>query len=81
MLPLLLSNLVTPLNDTPDSDGIDPRLVKFNGNLLVGRPLAWSYPRSGEELDAQYDAVMEAYRDVQQDLSFLCCLIDAIVIV
>ena len=69
MLALLLSILTTPLNDTPDSDGIDPRLVKFNGDLLVGRPLAWSYPRSGEELDAQYDAVMEAYRDVQLDFT------------
>ena len=46
------------------SDAVDPRLVKFNGRLLAGRPLAWSFPRSGDELDAQYDAVMGAYRDV-----------------
>ena len=46
------------------SDDLDPRLVKFNGHLLAGCPLAWSFPRSGEELDAQYDAVMTAYGDV-----------------
>ena len=57
-----MPSITAPLNGNTDSDGIDPRIVKFNGDLLVGRPLAWSYPRTGEELDAQYDAVMEAYR-------------------
>ena len=32
--------------------------------LLAARPLAWSYPRSEEEMDAQYDAVTDAYMQV-----------------
>ena len=45
-------------------DDIDPRLVKFNGELLTGLPLAWSLPENVEELDEHFDAVTDAYRRV-----------------
>ena len=45
-------------------EGIDPRLQKFNGELLAARPLAWSFPQSEDEVNLQYDAVMDAYRRV-----------------
>ena len=43
---------------------IDTRIVKFNGELLAARPLAWSFPQSEEEVNSQYDSVMDAYRKV-----------------
>ena len=46
------------------TESIDPRIVKFNGELLTARPLAWSFPQSEEDMNAQYDAVMDAYRKV-----------------
>ena len=45
-------------------EGIDPRIMKYNGELLAACPLAWSFPRSEDELNSQYDAVMDAYRKV-----------------
>ena len=45
-------------------EAIDPRILKFNGELLAARPLAWSFPQSEEEVNLQYDAVMDAYRRV-----------------
>ena len=40
-------------SDSPDSE-----------ELLVGRPLAWSYPCDEEEMNSQYDAVTNAYQQV-----------------
>ena len=45
-------------------NSLDPRLIKFNGELVVGRPLAWSLPRSGDDVKAQYNAVMDAYKQL-----------------
>ena len=45
-------------------DDIDPRLVKFNGELLTGLPLAWSLPEDVEEMDEHFDGVTDAYRRV-----------------
>ena len=46
------------------AEHIDPRIVPYNGELLVGRPLAWSFPQSKEDMDAQYDAVTRALVEV-----------------
>ena len=46
------------------SEHIDPRIVPFNGELLVGKPLAWSFPESKEEMNAQYDATTHALSEV-----------------
>ena len=43
---------------------IDPRILKFNGEMLVGRPLAWSFPNGKDQMDDHYNAVTEAYRNV-----------------
>ena len=40
---------------------IDPRILKFNGEMLVGRPLAWSFPNGREQMEDHYNAVTEAY--------------------
>ena len=45
-------------------EDIDPRILKYNGELLKGRPLAWSLPENEDELNKQYDAVTNAYRKV-----------------
>ena len=45
-------------------EAIDSRILKFNGELLAARPLAWSFPQSEEEVNSQYDAVMDAYRNL-----------------
>ena len=45
-------------------ESIDPGIVKFNGELLSACPLAWSFPQNEEEMNTQYDAVMEAYKKV-----------------
>ena len=38
-----------------------PRILKFNGEMLVGRPLAWSFPNGREQTEDHYNAVTEAY--------------------
>ena len=43
---------------------IDPRILKFNGEMLVGRPLAWSFPNGKEQMEDHYNAVTEAYMNV-----------------
>lgn len=43
---------------------IDPRIVPYNGDLLVGKPLAWSFPQGKEDMNTQYDAVTRALTEV-----------------
>ena len=43
---------------------MDPRILKFNGEMLVGRPLAWSFPNGREQTEEHYNAVTEAYMSV-----------------
>ena len=43
---------------------IDPRIAQYNGELLVGKPLAWSFPQSKEDMNAQYDAVTRGLVEV-----------------
>ena len=47
-----------------EDDNIDPRLLKFNGELFKARPLSWSLPQSVEEMNEHYNAVTKAYRHV-----------------
>ena len=45
-------------------DDVDSSIIEVKGELLKGRPLAWSFPENVEDLDKQYDAVTRAYRQV-----------------
>lgn len=45
-------------------NSLDPSLIKFNGELIAGRPLAWSLPKCADDVNAQYDAVMAAFNQL-----------------